>query len=185
MVVGGSQQETLDPGFSANKHYVIVDVPSNKQLFIVDKQWIVGRELCLFPTELVDIHLQNCDLPNDNWSTIAKFRMLVKDRLEVRASSVLSMNQTHPEIGKCSALQFCKQTVQCFCPLTFVSQSRLSHQDVIVNLLLSDFRMSRTTKRSGLSCANSSSGKRTFYPTWRPFFRWPPVDKHGFSFTTV
>ncbi|VDP52845.1 unnamed protein product [Schistosoma margrebowiei] len=53
-----------------SKQHVIVDVPSKKQLMIAAKQWIVGKELCLFPTELVDIHLQNCNRPDDNWSVM-------------------------------------------------------------------------------------------------------------------
>ncbi|CAH8658016.1 unnamed protein product [Schistosoma intercalatum] len=35
---------------------------------IASKKWIVGNDLCAFPNEMVDIHLQKCDQPNDNWS---------------------------------------------------------------------------------------------------------------------
>ncbi|CAH8596086.1 unnamed protein product [Schistosoma margrebowiei] len=45
----------------ANKKYVIVDVLSKKQL-------MVGKELCAFPKEHVDLHLQKSDQPNENWS---------------------------------------------------------------------------------------------------------------------
>ncbi|VDP68258.1 unnamed protein product [Schistosoma mattheei] len=37
---------------------------------IAAKQWIAGKEICLYPMELVDIHLQNCDQPDDNWSVL-------------------------------------------------------------------------------------------------------------------
>ncbi|CAH8654222.1 unnamed protein product [Schistosoma curassoni] len=53
---------------STNKKYVIVDVLRKKQLMIASKEWIVGKELCAFPNELVDIHLQKCNQPNENWS---------------------------------------------------------------------------------------------------------------------
>ncbi|CAH8290184.1 unnamed protein product, partial [Schistosoma intercalatum] len=52
----------------ANKKYVIVDVLSKKQLMIASNEWIIGKELCAYPNELVDIHLQKCDQPNENWS---------------------------------------------------------------------------------------------------------------------
>ncbi|CAH8293678.1 unnamed protein product [Schistosoma intercalatum] len=35
---------------------------------IASNDWIVGNDLCAFPNEMVDIHLQKCDQPNDNWS---------------------------------------------------------------------------------------------------------------------
>ncbi|CAH8638516.1 unnamed protein product [Schistosoma guineensis] len=35
---------------------------------IASKNWIVGNDLCAFPNEMVDIHLQKCDQADDNWS---------------------------------------------------------------------------------------------------------------------
>ncbi|CAH8564768.1 unnamed protein product [Schistosoma guineensis] len=42
---------------------------------IASKDWIVGNDLCAYPNEMVDIHLQKCDQPNDNWS-LMKFKVI-------------------------------------------------------------------------------------------------------------
>ncbi|CAH8536394.1 unnamed protein product [Schistosoma rodhaini] len=53
-----------------NKKYVIIDVPSKRQLVIAAEHWVVGKKLCLYPTDQTDMHLQNNDRPNDNWSVL-------------------------------------------------------------------------------------------------------------------
>ncbi|KAH9595574.1 hypothetical protein MS3_00000848 [Schistosoma haematobium] len=65
-------KEMTDP---TNKKYVIVDVLQKKQLMIASKDWIVGNDLCLLPNELVEIHLQKCDQPNENW-TLMKCKVI-------------------------------------------------------------------------------------------------------------
>ncbi|KAH9591346.1 hypothetical protein MS3_00003660 [Schistosoma haematobium] len=62
------REVTCNESTSTNKKHVIVDVLRKKQLMIASKEWIVGKELCAFPNELVDIHLQKCNQPNENWS---------------------------------------------------------------------------------------------------------------------
>ncbi|CAH8539353.1 unnamed protein product [Schistosoma guineensis] len=79
--------------------YVIVDVLSKKQLMIASKDWIVGNDLFLLPNELVDIHLQKCDQPNENWSLMKCKVIHELDSLQSAKDLLLSIQilQSHRE----------------------------------------------------------------------------------------
>ncbi|VDO56289.1 unnamed protein product [Schistosoma margrebowiei] len=92
--IGSNDVSTRQP---ANKKYVIVDVLSKKQLMIASKEWIVGKDLCAFPNDMVDIHLQKCDQPNENWSLM---KCKVTHELGALTHRFLSSSVNEKDLGK-------------------------------------------------------------------------------------
>ncbi|CAH8577783.1 unnamed protein product [Schistosoma rodhaini] len=47
--------------------YVILKKQGKSKLVIASGLWVIGEKRCLNPWENIDLHLQNNDLPEDNW----------------------------------------------------------------------------------------------------------------------
>ncbi|CAH8563289.1 unnamed protein product, partial [Schistosoma rodhaini] len=48
--------------------YVILKKQGKSKLVIASGLCVIGEKRCLYPREIIDLHLQNNDLPEENWS---------------------------------------------------------------------------------------------------------------------
>uniref|UniRef100_A0A5K4F4M3 Uncharacterized protein n=1 Tax=Schistosoma mansoni TaxID=6183 RepID=A0A5K4F4M3_SCHMA len=83
--------------------YVILKKQGKSNLVIASGLWVIEEKRCLYPRKNIDLHLQNNDLPEDNWS-------MFKCSIVHKCESLKSANEL------LAALQVCYATDENYPP---------------------------------------------------------------------